>query len=140
MTIKLFHKDSTGCSVEGVPYERGAGGAFEVQDEHVAALLAHGFTTVPPEAPAAAPATGNPAQWTKEVLEAEANRLGVSINQTRAEILKAVASKRKEEADAAEAQAAAEAKAARMAELEAKDPETLTEAEAAELIALQAGE
>lgn len=50
MTIKLYHPNASGCSVDGVAYAKGQGGAFEVQDEHAAELLHHGFTTTAPSA------------------------------------------------------------------------------------------
>ncbi len=49
MTIKLFHPDASSCSVGGTAYEKGHDGAFEVQDDHAAPLLDHGFTTIQPE-------------------------------------------------------------------------------------------
>jgi hypothetical protein len=50
MSVKLFHPDATGCSVDGVSYEKGTDGAFDVEDAHAAALMDHGFSTTPPDA------------------------------------------------------------------------------------------
>lgn len=131
--MKLYHKDATSCSWGGETFEA-QDGAFEVPEQAAADLLAHGFTTVAPEGePApAAPPSGNPAQWKKEVLTAEAVRLGVNPELPRAEILAAVAGARKAEADAV-------AVSARITELEAKEQD-LTDDEAKELAALKGEE
>jgi predicted nucleic acid-binding Zn-ribbon protein len=137
--MKLYHHDATSCNWDGETYEPGEDGAFEVPAEAVAALASHGFTTdsPAPSAPTAVPASGNPAQWTKEILEAEAARLGVNPALVRVEMIKAVAAARKAEAEKASADADAAEKAARIDELEAKGTER-TEAEEAELDTLLA--
>jgi hypothetical protein len=128
MSIKLFHPDATGCSVDGVSYEKGADGAFDVEDAHAAALMDHGFSTAAPIP--AAPVNerkANPAQMTTEALEEEGNELGLdSVGMARKDLVQAVAAARQ-----------AKAKAARLAELEAKGTADLTEAELEELISLQ---
>jgi hypothetical protein len=110
--MKLYHEDATGCSYDGASYERDATGAFDVPDEAAVVLLAHGFSTVDPGGSkpiiitvAGEPLTGNPAKWTKEILTAEAVRLGIDPEQARAVVVRAVAEARKVEADAAATEA-----------------------------------
>lgn len=104
-TVKLWHPTAASCSWAGVQIDRNEDGTFEVPPEAVGELSHHGFTDVP-AAPLAGPAipTGNPAKWTKDVLEAEAVRLGIDPALRRSDLLKAVAKARKDEADAADAE------------------------------------
>ncbi len=101
--MRIFHNDPgvVSCSFNGETIERAEDGSFEVSDAAAVELAAHGFTTVPPEVKPVEIPSGNPAKWTKDVLLAEASRLGVDSTLARGELLKAIAEARKAEADAA---------------------------------------
>jgi hypothetical protein len=107
--MKVYCKGATGCSWNGESFEADADGACDVPAEAAVDLAAHGFSTEPPAVEqVAAPLTGNPAKWTKDVLTAEAVRLGLDTTQDRPSLVKEVAAARKAEADAAYTEAEAE--------------------------------
>ena len=112
--IKLFRKDTAGCSVDGVNYEPDANGAFLVAPEHVAQLMDMGFGS---ESPLAAenPRKSNPALMTTEALQDEAKELGIPSfgDLARGALVSAVASARKAKVEA-EVAAADAAEAARL--------------------------
>jgi hypothetical protein len=105
--MKLYHKDGAGCSWGGETFVPDADGAIDVPVEAVADLASHGFSGVAPEKPEPADpvVSGNPARWTKDVLAAEAERLGIDPTLERKQLLKLVAEARKAEADVAAAEA-----------------------------------
>ena len=142
--MKIWHEQGsvTSISHDKAEIQKAEDGSFEVPDHLYELIKFQGFTTVnpTPDAGAAVPATGNPAQWKADVLESEAVRLKIDPKQTRQELVKAVAEARRVEAEQEAAKAEAAAKAERLAELEAKGPEALTPEEAEELAALKAGE
>jgi hypothetical protein len=109
--MKLYHKDGGGCSWGGETFTPDADGAVDVPNEAIADLASHGFTTTAPApavvAESAPTPTGNPAKWTKEVLTAEAVRLGLDATQDRPALVKEVAAARKAEADEAYTEAEA---------------------------------
>src|SRR5580700_11091146 len=94
--MKLYHKDAASCSWNGETFEVDADGAVDVPEAAVADLACHGFGSVPPAKPEQ-PATliGNPAKWTKDVLIAEAQRLGLDATLDRPALVKQVAAARK---------------------------------------------
>lgn len=127
---KLYHPSLNGVTVDGVEIEKDKKGAFEVPQEHVAHCVeVFGMTDVAPSSAPAGPVEfipdGNPAQWKKDVLVAEAARLKVDTDLPRPEMLAAVAEARKAEAEA-------KGKAQRITELEAKGADR-TEEETLEL-------
>ena len=69
--MKLYHKDATGCSWGGENFEPDEDGAFDIPEEAVVDLVAHGFTTDPAVEPDEAPAkvTGRRAKKATEPAE-----------------------------------------------------------------------
>lgn len=153
--MKLYHPDPTvtSCSFEGQSIERGEDGSFDAPDGAVD-LLAHGFTTQKPNAPAptasglqgdhtdddedGADTLVKLAKTTKAEIAAYAlQAYGAELDTTKKkdDLLLAVAELAAKAADEAlRVQAEEEAKAARLAELQAA---RLAEEEVAELAALK---
>jgi len=120
MKIKLYRKDTSGCSVEGVNYEPDGDGAFLVSPEHVPQLVEMGFTSenpLPPENPR----KSHPALMTTEALQDEAAELEIPNFGTleRGPLVGAVAKARKAKI-AAEVAAADAAEADRLKAVDAE--------------------
>lgn len=101
MKIRMMHPSATSCSVDGTTYEADESGIFEVEQEHLDALLDHGFTGAAPlpEKPANE-RKANPAHMTTEALIEEANEAGIPTEGVdRPALLAAVAANRKAKAE-----------------------------------------
>ena len=76
---KLYHSDATSVSWGGKTYSIDEHGAFDVPDEAVPDLLAHGLTPTAPAAPDPDEITVPVSQWKNEALIAKAAELGLEL-------------------------------------------------------------